>query len=124
MDVKDGHIYIPSMKLASSVGYMYLTGNQNFDKDMKMNYEMKVPLSLVKQASWNVMKSKIFGKKKQKKTDTTLLADTSSGQIPADDQLVEKEIIDQQKGILKKYITVRVEGTSEDLKFGIGKKKK
>jgi hypothetical protein len=119
IDVKEGNIHIPAMKLASSIGYMHLSGKQNFDKDMRMDYEIKLPLSLVKQASWNVMKSKLFGLKKQAQA-------AEAEALPDDAELVneEKEIIDGQKGILRKYINVRIEGTSENFKIKMGRKKK
>lgn len=119
IDVKEGNIHIPAMKLASSIGYMHLSGKQNFDKDMRMDYEIKLPLSLVKQASWNVMKSKLFGWKKQAQA-------AEAEALPDDAEVVneEKEIIDGQKGILRKYINVRIEGTSENFKIKMGRKKK
>lgn len=118
MDVKNGHIHISAMKLTSSIGYMYLSGKQNFDKDMSMDYEIKLPLSLVKQASWNMMKSKLFGKKKPSQT-------AEPEALPNDAELVEeeKEIIGSQKGAIRKYITVRIEGTSENFKIKMGKKR-
>jgi hypothetical protein len=120
IDVKDGHIQIPSMKLASSVGYMFLSGKQNFDKDKRMDYEIKLPLSLVKQASWNLMKSKLFGKRKTNQAQTV-----EPEALPDDAELVEeeKEIIGSQKGLIRKYITVRIEGTSENFKIRMGRKR-
>lgn len=120
-DIKDGYISFPAMKLASSIGYMYLSGKQNFDEDMRMDYEIKLPLSLVKQASWNMLKAKVFGKRKAKADESTTTAT-----IPDDEELVDEEkvIIDGQKGIIRKYITVRMEGTSENLKINMGKKKR
>jgi hypothetical protein len=121
LDIKDGYVYIPAMKLASSIGYMYISGKQNFDDKLQMDYEIRLPLSLIKEASWNFMKSKLFGKGKKSNHDSA----ANAPETPADEELLEeeKEIIDGQKGLIRKYVNVRIAGTTDDFKINLGKKK-
>ncbi|MFN6943814.1 MAG: AsmA-like C-terminal region-containing protein [Cytophagaceae bacterium] len=104
-EIKNGYLSFPSMKIASTLGYFYIAGNQDFD--MNMDYEVKVPLQLVRQAGWSAAKSKF----KKKKIEEKELEEQ------------EEDIVDQQTGILKKYITVTIKGNSEDFDIKLGKKK-
>ncbi len=128
LDIRDGQVVIPAMKLTSSLGYLYLSGKQNFAKDQDMDYEIRLPLSLVKQASWNLMKTKVFGRRKPAgPAPADNPADsTSVASLPPDEELVEdeKEIIEGQKGLLRKYINVRVAGSPADFKINLGRKRK
>jgi uncharacterized protein involved in outer membrane biogenesis len=128
LDIRDGQVVIPAMKLTSSLGYLHLSGKQNFAKDQDMDYEIRLPLSLVKQASWNLMKTKVFGRRKPAgpALATSPTDSASVASLPPDEELVdeEKEIIEGQKGLLRKYINVRVAGSPSDFKINLGRKRK
>lgn len=106
---RNGSLHIPEMQINSTLGYMHLSGRQGMDLDM--DYTMRIPLSLVKQASWNMIKSKLGGTGRNKDDE---------------DQLVkaEEEIISGQKGPFKGYLTVNVTGNPDDYKVRLGKSRK
>lgn len=105
LDFKDGVLSIPDMQIASTLGYIHLNGTHSLDMDM--DYEIKVPLSLIKSSSWNMMKSKLrVGKNRKKAT-----------------QELEDEIIKEQKGLVKGYTTFTIQGNIDDYKVGVGKRK-
>ena len=106
MDLKNGELIIPKMKIASTLGYIYLSGSQKMEGNMDMKYEMQVPLSLIKEASWNMMKSKVNKGKNKSEEDL---------------EKVQEEIISNQKGLLRKYITVSIVGDLEDYAVKMGK---
>jgi hypothetical protein len=108
---RDGALHIPEMKITSTLGYMHLSGRQ--DMDLNMDYTMRIPLGLVKQASWNMIKSKLRGTGRSKEDDEEL-------------QRADEEIITGQKGPIKGYLTVNVTGTPDvyDVKLGKGKEKR
>jgi len=105
---RNGTLDIPEMKITSNMGYLYLSGQQNVD--LEMDYTMRVPLSLVKHATWNTLKSKLRG----------------TGRNRDDEQELERadsEIISSQKGALKGYLTMNVSGNPDDYKVKLGKSK-
>ena len=106
---RNGSLHIPEMQINSTLGYMHLSGRQGMDLDME--YTMRIPLSLVKQASWNMIKSKLGGTGRNKDDE---------------DQLVkaEEEIISGQKGPFKGYLTVNVTGNPDDYKVRLGRSRK
>lgn len=55
LDVKNGNISIPKMEISSTLGYMMISGNQNFDKDLAMKYTVEVPSFVIKDAMWNYL---------------------------------------------------------------------
>lgn len=121
LDVVNGKLLIPNMHLTSSIGYIYLSGTQGMDLDM--DYQMKIPLSLVKEASWNMLKGtfKPGRKNKAEISDEDLEAE---GLIEEEDELKERpKIIEGQKGILRKYININVSGNPDDFDIKVGKKK-
>lgn len=105
---RDGALHIPEMKITSTLGYMHLSGRQSVDLDM--DYTMRIPLGLVKQASWNMIKGKLLGTGKNKEDDKEL-------------ERAEEEIVTAQKGPLKGYLTVNVTGTPENYQVKLGKGK-
>ncbi len=107
-DYRNGTLIVPRMKIASTLGYIHLSGKQSMDD--KIDYEIQVPLSLVKSAGWNMMKSKLASSKK-KSEDNDL-------------KEVEEEIISEQSGLIRKYMTFKVTGTVDDFDVGMGKNKK
>lgn len=104
---KNGVLNIPRMKISSTVGYFYITGQQHLDQSM--NYELQLPLSLVRNAGWNLMRNKLLGSKRKPKQNEL-------------DEL-EEEIISSQGGLIKRYITFNITGTSEDMDVSLGKNK-
>lgn len=98
MDIQNGRITIPNMTIESTLGHMDISGTQSMSDSME--YFARIPWSLVKGAA----KNKIFGTKEREEED--------------EDEIVE---IDPKKKI--KYLNVRISGTLDDYKVGIGKKK-
>ncbi len=107
--LRDGVLHIPEMKITSTLGYMHLSGRQGVDMDM--DYTMRIPLGLVKQASWNVLKGKLRGTGRNKDDEQEL-------------DRAEEEIISGQKGALKGYLTMNVTGQPDDYKVRLGKSRK
>jgi hypothetical protein len=97
-DVKDGVLYIPSMTINSTLGFMDIFGEQSAKDDFKMDYTMQVPLKMIKQAAL----SKVFNKEKKEDSD--------------EDMVIE----DKGKGL---RISVRVTGPPDDYKIKLGKNK-
>ncbi|WP_448519339.1 hypothetical protein [Rhodoflexus sp.] len=128
LEIKDGNVHIPAMKLASTIGYMYISGKQNFDDQLQMDYEIRLPLSLVKEASWNFMKSRLFGRGRRAAAAANDSEATAANvdEIPSDEELVEeeREIIDSQRGLIRRYINVRVAGTTSDFKINLGRRRR
>jgi len=105
---RNGALHIPEMQISSTLGYMHLSGKQSMD--LSMDYTMRVPLGLVKQASWNAVKSKLRG----------------TGRNRDDEQELERadaEIISGQKGALKGYLTVNITGDPDNYKVKLGRSK-
>jgi hypothetical protein len=105
---RNGTLDIPEMKITSNLGYLYLSGKQNVDLDM--DYTMRLPLSLVKHATWNTMKSKLRGTGRNREEEEEL-------------ERADAEIISSQKGMIKGYLTVNVSGNPDDYKVRLGKSK-
>jgi hypothetical protein len=106
---RDGSLHIPEMKITSTLGYMYLSGRQGVDLDM--DYTMRIPLGLVKRASWNMLKSKLRGTGRNKDDEQEL-------------ERAEEEIVSAQKGPLKGYLTVNVTGNPDDYTVKLGRSRK
>jgi len=107
-DFSDGVLSVPKMKIASTLGYIFLSGSQ--DMQERINYEVQVPLSLVQSAGWNMLRSKISGGSNKAGADDTAEA--------------EEEIISEQTGLIRRYMTFNISGTVEEFEVGMGKKKK
>lgn len=105
---RDGALHIPEMKVTSTLGYLYLSGRQSVD--LEMDYTLRLPLSLVKQAAWNTVKSKLRGTGRNKEEEAEL-------------EQADAEIISGQKGPFKGYLTMNVTGTPDDYKVKLGKGK-
>ncbi|KXX71412.1 hypothetical protein AVL50_05785 [Flammeovirga sp. SJP92] len=94
--VENGIFHIPRMSIASTIGQIYMSGEQHLD--MQMAYMVEVPFRLVRSVAWNTLTG---GKKKK------------------DD---EPDEIQQDEG--GKYVAVRIEGTVDDYNIKLGKGKK
>ncbi|MDP4260286.1 MAG: AsmA-like C-terminal region-containing protein [Bacteroidota bacterium] len=97
---KDGTISIPDMNINSSLGFMEFSGKQSLDE--KMEYYLRIPLKLVTQAGFH----KLFGKKKEEIDP---------------DQVDAIEYRDKDKRV--RFMNLRITGTPEDYKVGLGKAK-
>ncbi len=105
---RDGALHIPEMKVTSTLGYIHISGRQSVDLDME--YNMRIPLGLVKQASWNAIKSK-------------LRSSTKAREELAELDRAEEEIIADQKGPIKGYLTMNVTGNPDDYQVKMGRTK-
>ncbi len=105
LQYKDGVLKVPQMKIASTLGYIHLAGQQDIEDHI--DYEIQVPLSLVKSAGWNMMRSRLSGKRKKEQEQEMAR--------------VDEEIISEQRGLIRKYMTFNVSGTVDKFEVGLGK---
>jgi len=99
IDVVDGEMRIPSMTINSTIGYVEMSGSQVLDGEME--YFVRVPLKLIKQAGVN----KLF--KRRKEVD--------------EDQ--EDEIVHRDESKRTSFINLKISGTPDDFKISTGKDK-
>ncbi|MBS1603652.1 MAG: AsmA family protein [Bacteroidetes bacterium] len=98
---KNGALSIPSMNINSSLGFMEISGTQSLD--MHMEYYMRIPLKMVTKVGFRML----FGKK-QEEVDP--------------DQVDAIEYRDKDKRV--RFMNIRITGTPEDYKIGLGKAKR
>ena len=108
-DVKNGTISVPRMEISSTLGYMMISGTQNFDKDLRMKYIVEVPAFVVKQAMWSYLSKK--GRKNKPANSQENSQET--------DEIVSSE--DRQS---KRLATVEVEGIPDKIEFNFKGMKK
>jgi hypothetical protein len=106
-DIKNGRMDIPRMEISSSLGYMFISGTQNFDTDLKMNYVVEVPFKLVRQAAWQAM----FKKNPKAVQDLEIIENDA-----------EIQSSDPDKN--KTMISINIFGTPDNFDFKIGKGKR
>lgn len=106
-DIKDGRVDIPRMEISSSLGYMFISGTQNFAENLNMNYVVEVPFKLVRQAAWQAM-----FKKDPKKAQ----------ELQAIEEDAEIQSADPDKNAT--MISITIFGNPDDFDFKIGKGKK
>jgi hypothetical protein len=101
LNVEKGTIFIPNMTIESTLGHMEISGSH--DQNQNIDYQLRIPWKVVLKAGWK----KLFGKKKKN--------------IPKEqeDEIVE---VDPNKRI--RYLNLKVEGTIDDYKVSLGKKKR
>ena len=97
MDFKYGEVFIPNMTIESTLGHMDISGSQNMNDSM--NYFVRIPWSLVKDATRN----KLFGAKADK----------------SEDEIIE---LDTAKRV--RYLNVNILGTFDDYQVKLRKEKK
>ncbi|PWJ43898.1 AsmA-like protein [Sediminitomix flava] len=95
LELKNAKVTIPKMDISSTIGQLYITGQQGLD--MSMAYLVEVPVKLVRSVAWNTLTGR------KKKSDS------------------EDEIMTDEGG---KYVAIRIVGDVEeyDVKLGKGKK--
>ena len=101
MDIINGELNIPNMSIESTLGHFELSGKQ--DTDLNMEYFIKIPWSLIKQAA----RYKIFGEKKT-----------------AENQMGDDEIIQVSPNKKTKYLNLKVRGNRDNYNVTLGKAKK
>lgn len=101
IDIEKGMMKIPNMVINSSLGFMQLSGQQDFD--MNMDYYVRVPWRMVTQAA----SSKLFGRKKEE----------------VDPEQVD-EIQRKDESERTRYVNVRIKGNTEDYKITLEKNPK
>ena len=102
LDIKEGIITIPDMRIESSLGHMELSGTH--DSGQNIDYYMRIPWKTVKKAA----KQKIFGSNK----NTTV------------NESQEDEIVEIDPNKKTKYLNLKVKGNIDDFEVSLGKKKK
>jgi hypothetical protein len=101
LSFKNGVLDIPAMNINSSLGFMEISGKQSLD--MSMEYYMRIPLKMVTQVGFQ----SLFGRKRE--------------EVEAD-QVDEIEYRDKDKKI--RFMNIKVTGTPDNFKIGLGKAKK
>lgn len=101
LTLKNGILDIPAMNINSSLGFMEISGKQSLD--MKMEYYMRIPLKMVTQVGFQ----SLFGRKKEEVDP---------------DQVDAIEYRDKDKKV--RFMNIKVTGTPDNFKVGLGKAKK
>ena len=101
LSFKNGALSIPSMNINTSLGFMEISGTQSLDTHME--YYVRIPLKMVTQVGFRML----FGKK-QEEVDP--------------DQVDAIEYRDKDKRV--RFMNLKITGTPEDYKVGLGKAKK
>ncbi|HKK87449.1 MAG TPA: AsmA-like C-terminal region-containing protein, partial [Saprospiraceae bacterium] len=96
-DLKDGTLYIPNMTISSTLGFLDVSGQQSAKEDLSMDYLLRIPLKMVKKATFN----KLFNRQ---------------GNNDQEEEIME----DSGKGL---RVNVRVTGTPERYDVKMGKRK-
>jgi hypothetical protein len=98
---KNGVLEIPAMNINSSLGFMEISGKQYMD--MNMEYYLRIPLKMVTQVGFK----SLFGKKQEEINP---------------DQVDAIEYRDKDKKV--RFMNIKVSGTPDKYKVGLGKARK
>ncbi|SFN25218.1 AsmA family protein [Chitinophaga sp. YR627] len=101
LSLKNGVLNIPNMNINSSLGFMEISGKQSLD--MNMEYYMRIPLKMVTTVGFQ----SLFGRKKEEVDP---------------DQVDAIEYRDKDKKV--RFMNIKVTGTPDNFKVGLGKAKK
>lgn len=101
LNVNNGKITIPTMRIESTLGHMELSGTH--DDEQNIDYYLRIPWKTVRKAAWR----KIFGNKKDEATNEEQV-----------DEIIE---VDPNKNI--RYLNLKIKGKIDDYKVSLGKKK-
>ncbi|MBM77631.1 MAG: hypothetical protein CL846_04055 [Crocinitomicaceae bacterium] len=99
IDIKEGALNIPNMKINTSLGFVEISGVQNIDYTYE--YYLKVPWKMITKAGV----TKLFGNKKDDEIN----------------QAKEDEIIYSQEGKKVRYVNILITGDLEDYKIRLKK---
>ncbi len=108
-DYKNGALTFPKMEIATTVGYIFIEGKQDVASDMAYDYDVQVPLKIIKDATWDYL----FKRKRERKRNK---------EDRADDEVVE-EIISSKEQNHKRFVTINIKGTPAEYKIKLGKSK-
>ncbi len=100
--IDKGKINIPAMTIESTIGHMELSGTH--DSRQNIDYYLRIPWKTVKKATWH----KLFGNKKDSVVDQEQV-----------DEIVE---VDPNRNT--KFLNLKIQGTIDDYKVSLGKKRK
>lgn len=98
IDLTQGVLSIPSMNIESTIGHYEVSGRH--DLDHKLEYYIRIPWKTIREGA----RSKLFGKKKVEE--------------------VSNEIIEKDPNKPVKYLNLKVHGTLDNFKVGLGKDKR
>lgn len=101
-ELKNGTIHIPKMSINSTLGYFLIEGTKTVDQ--VMDFEIQVPMKLVRKAAWNFM----FNKKMDE-----------AGVKESDEEVVTKESLENRR-----YLYLTVKGTPDKFDMKMGRRKK
>lgn len=101
LTLKNGVLEIPNMNINSSLGFMEISGKQGLD--FSMEYYMRIPMKMVTSVGWQ----SLFGRKKEEVDP---------------DQVDAIEYRDKNKTV--RFMNIKVTGTPDNFKVGLGKAKK
>jgi len=104
IDVKNGEISIPRMEISSTLGYMMISGKQNFDNDLQMSYLVEVPAFVIKDALWNHL-----SRKRRERRQREQQQRQSQGE--------EEAIISSEDRQSRQLAAVRIEGRPDTIDF-------
>ncbi len=99
-DLKNGVMTIPRMEIATTLGYMFISGKKTLD--LKMDFVIEVPFKVIKQATWNML-----FKKKKKKT--------------AEEQEIEEEIMQAKEDGKENFVKINITGTPSEYEIRLGR---
>ncbi|WP_194774493.1 AsmA family protein [Pararhodonellum marinum] len=100
LNLKDGTLFIPTMTINSSLGFIEMSGKQGLD--LKMDYFIRVPLGLVTQVGFR----SLFGGKNQ-------------GEVDPDQ---EDAIVYRDGNRRVRFVNINMRGTPDDYDISLGKK--
>lgn len=100
LSLKKGVMTIPQMTINSSIGFLDISGSQDFD--MNMDYFLRIPWRMVTDAA----SSKLFGRKREEVDP---------------DQVDDIQYADPAKRV--RYVNIRFRGTPDDYKITLEKPK-
>jgi len=108
-DFKNGTLQIPKMEVATNLGYIYVAGRQQMD--LQMNYDLQIPIRLVKEATWSYLT-----RRRRERQEANAAAQ--------EEDAVVDEIVTAKESSDKRFINVNVSGTPSAYKIKLGKRRK
>jgi len=98
-ELKEGVLHIPRMNINSSLGFLEIAGRQSLDLDM--NYEIRVPLSLVSQVGFR----KLFGNRSRNEIDPEQ----------------EDAIVFRDNNRRVRFLNITMQGRPDDFRVSLGR---
>ncbi|WP_291779840.1 AsmA-like C-terminal region-containing protein [Cecembia sp.] len=98
-ELKEGVLHIPRMNINSSLGFLEIAGRQSLDLDM--NYEIRVPLSLVSQVGFR----RLFGNRSRNEIDPEQ----------------EDAIVFRDNNRRVRFLNINMQGRPDDFRVSLGR---